>query len=126
MRPAGAPPTVMSKKTLSVTLPDSPAEARAAKERREERMGDDVDSVSLRGAATEGVEQRCAGDADEAAMVERVEAERTAETTTERAPRVVASVDAWFVSAIGIFEEEGTVREREETEKAFEHATTAR
>lgn len=94
MRPAGAPPTVMSKKTLSVTLPESPAEARAAKERRlvVEEMGDD-ESVSLRGAASGGVEQRCAGD-DEAAMVERVDAERTAETTTERAPRVVASVDA--------------------------------
>ena len=51
------------------------------------------ESVSLRGAATEEVERCCAGDAG-AAMVERFEAERTAEMTTERAPRVVASVDA--------------------------------
>ena len=99
MRPAGAPPTVRSKKTLSVTLPESPAAARAAKERREEEEEGEEESVSLRGAATDEVERCCsAGDDDDdraTAAVERVEAERTAETTTERAPRVVASVDAW-------------------------------
>jgi hypothetical protein len=99
--PAGAPPTVMSKKTLSVTFPESPAEARAAKERREWVVTEE--SVSLRGAATEGeVGARGAADAD-AAMEARLEAERTAEMTTERAPRVVASVDACcvFVMRIG-------------------------
>ena len=130
---------MMSKKTLSVTFPESPAEARAAKERRVGVVMEGEESVSLRGAATEGVEQRCAGDDDEAwAMVEeeRVEAERTAETTTERAPRVVASVDAcFFVSAIGVLrgardarvrEREGRQHEREEAILGMQRTTTAR
>lgn len=110
-----------SKKTLSVTLPESPAEARAAKERRVgAAVGDSVeDSVSLRGAATEGVEQRCAGavadEEDEEAMVARVDAERTAETTTERAPREVASVDAClFRIGDWCFKERSCVREKRE------------
>lgn len=128
MRPAGAPPTVMSKKTLSVTFPESPGAARAANERRAVAGEDDRRSaVILRGAAMEeevevevGVEV-----GRRSAAWTATDDEDLIEATAERAPRAVAIVDACFVCvcvddfvSIRYQSEKKEERGKEESERA--------
>lgn len=93
MRPAGAPPMLMSKKTLSVTFPESPGAARAANERRVMEGDEERSAIILRGAATPAEDEEEVERRSEEAWTATDDEDRI-EATAERAPRAVAMVDA--------------------------------